>query len=373
MTDDALPQSDCIDGVAHPREAEQVYGQSDAQATFLKAYNSDRLHHAWMVTGPRGIGKATLVWKLATFLLSQDAQDGALFGANDDAATSLDVAPDHPIKRRIAALSEPRLYLCRRAWDDKAKRLKRDITVAETRALKSFFSLSAADGGWRVAIVDSIDEMNSSAANALLKILEEPPEKTIFFLVSHQPARLLPTIRSRCRALRCKTLSPADLTQILQTSDMDAATNPEALAQLADGSAGEAIRIMSEDGLRRYAQLTTLIAGAPDMDRVSALSLANDCIGAAKAARYDLTLTLLERLLYRLARFAALQPDNFQAAASNEAGMMTKLGGNPQDARKWADLSAQLNARISHARAVNLDPSGVILDMLLKINETARG
>lgn len=373
MTDDALPQSDCIDGIAHPREAADLFGQSSAEATFLKAYNSGRLHHAWMITGPRGIGKATLAWKLATFLLSHDAQDNVLFGADDSSVTSLDVAPDHPIKRRIAALGEPRLYLCRRAWDDKAKRLKRDITVAETRALKSFFSLSSADGGWRVAIIDSIDEMNSSAANALLKILEEPPEKTVFFLVSHQPARLLPTIRSRCRALRCNTLNPTDLSQILQSCDMDAGTNPEALAQLADGSAGEAIRIMSEDGLKRYAQLTTLIANAPDMDRANALSLANDCIGAAKVARYDLTLTLLERLLYRLARFGALQPDNFQAAAPNEADMMAKLAGNPQDARKWADLSAQLNARISHARAVNLDPSGVILDMLLKINETARG
>jgi DNA polymerase-3 subunit delta' len=285
----------------------------------------------------------------------------------------LEIATDHPITRRVSALAEPRLFLCRRPWDDKAKRHKRDITVEETRSLKSHFNFSATDGGWRVAIVDAADEMNSSAANALLKILEEPPEKTILLLISHQPARLLPTIRSRRRELRCSKLNSSDLAQALHNAEFEAGQNPEALAELADGSVGEAIRIMSDNGLQRYAELVTLTSQAPDMNRPSALKLANACVGKTNEATYDLTIRLIRLMLARIARFSALQPSVIQEAAQGEAALLAKLGPNAQKARKWADLSAEITARSNHARAVNLDPSTVILDMLLKINETARG
>jgi DNA polymerase-3 subunit delta' len=215
--------------------------------------------------------------------------------------------------------------------------------------------------------------MNNSAANALLKILEEPPEKTIILLISHQPARLLPTVRSRCRELRCEKLSGLDLTQALQHANFEVGQNPDSLAELADGSVGEAIRIVSEDGLKRYAELVGLAVQAPQMDRTTALRLANACVGKANEATYDLCLRLIRQMLSRIARYAALQPSTLQEAAIGEAVMLSKLGPNAQAARKWADLSAELTARSNHARAVNLDPSSVILDMLLKINETARG
>jgi DNA polymerase III subunit delta' len=165
------------------------------------------MHHAWLISGPKGVGKATLAWKIARFLLAEAPADAGLFGAPPPPAT-LDLPHDHPIVRRTTALSESRLCLVRRGWDEKAKRLKSEITVDEARRLKSFLSLSAADGGRRVILVDAVDEMNTNAANALLKILEEPPARTTLLLVSHQPARLLPTIRSRCRDLRCATLAP---------------------------------------------------------------------------------------------------------------------------------------------------------------------
>lgn len=367
-----MMQSDCIDGAPHPRETDNLIGQDKAQADFLSAFQSGRLHHAWLITGPRGVGKATLAWNIARFLLAQPDDSGGMFADAPAALDTLDIAKDHPIKRRVAALAEPRLFLCRRPWDDKTKRFKRDITVEETRALKGFFNLSATDGGWRVAIVDAADEMNNSAANALLKILEEPPEKTIILLVSHQPARLLPTIRSRCRELRCNKLSGPDLSQALLNAGFEAGQNPEALAELSDGSVGEAIRIIAEDGLKRYAELVGLTAQAPQMDRPAALRLANACSGKGNEATYDLSLRLIRLMLARIARFAALQPDTVQESAPGEAAMLSKLGPRVQDARKWANLLAQLTARSSHARAVNLDPSSVILDMLLKINETAR-
>lgn len=372
MNEDAVPQPDCVEAAPHPRATSLLLGQDKAQADFLAAFQSGRLHHAWLITGPRGVGKATLAWKIARFLLAQPSETGGMFAAEPPQNDTLDIAPDHPVVRRVANLGEPRLFLCRRAWDEKKKRLKTVITVDETRALKGFFQLSATDGGWRVAIVDAADEMNNAAANALLKILEEPPEKTIILMISHQPARLLPTIRSRCRELRCGKLNSADLAQALQNTGFEAGQNPETLAELADGSVGEAIRIIAVDGLKFYADLVGLIAQAPNMDRPTALRLANTCVGKGNEATYDLTLRLIRQMLSRIARFAALQPGTVQEAAIGEALMLSKLGPNPQAARKWADLSAQLTARSDHARAVNLDPSGVILDMLLKINETAR-
>ena len=176
-----LPEPDRVEGAPHPRETHTLIGQSKPEAAFLQAYNSSRLHHAWLVTGPRGVGKASLAWKLARFLLAEPADDGPSMFGDTAKPTSLDVSGDHPVAHRLLALSEPRLFLLRRAWDDKTKKLKSVITVDEARKLRNFFALSAADGGRRVVIVDTADEMNPNAANALLKLLEEPPERTTMF------------------------------------------------------------------------------------------------------------------------------------------------------------------------------------------------
>ena len=374
MTTETLPEPDKAEGAPHPRETQDLIGQDAAQQAFLQAFNSDRMHHAWLITGQQGIGKATLAWHIARFLLSQPADSGGMFGDLSPApADNLTVPADTPIARRIAALAEPRLFLCRRPWDEKNKKLRQNITVDETRKLKGFFNLSAADGGYRVTIVDAVDEMNTSAANALLKILEEPPEKTVLLLVSHQPARLLPTIRSRCRTLPCAPLNGSDMARALQNAGIDAdPSDAQALAILSGGSVGEAIRLMHGDGLRLYGQLVSLAATAPQLDRSAALQLADSCVGTAAEPRYTATLRLISLLLARLARYGAQRPAVIEEAAQGEARMLSTLAPNAHAARRWADLAADLSARSAHARAVNLDPSSVILDMMLKVNETAR-
>ncbi len=373
MTVEAFPEADRVEGAPHPRHTAEMFGQSAAEAEFLDAFNSDRLHHAWLISGPQGVGKATLAWRIAKFLLAQPSGDGGMFA---DAAParpdSLQIDPDHPVARRVEALSEPRLFLCRRPWDEKGKRLRQNITVEETRKLKSFFTLSATDGGYRVAIVDAADEMNAAAANALLKILEEPPEKTVLLLVSHQPSRLLPTIRSRCRTLACKTLGAADMAAALSNAGFDAGDQGQALAILSGGSVGEAVRLLSGDGLALYSQLVSLASAAPQLDRSAAIRLADSCTGKTAEARYTATLRLIFLLLSRLARFGALQPPVVDEATTGEARMLAKLAPDANAARRWANLAQDLSARSSHARAVNLDPSTVILDMLLKLNETAQ-
>ena len=150
------------------------------------------------------MGKATLAWRMARFLLATPDDDGGMFAAPPP--DSLDIPDSHPVAHRLAALTESRMFLLRRAPNEKRDKLQTVISVDEVRKMKSFFALSAADGGRRVAIIDSIDEMNTSAANALLKLLEEPPARVTILMISHQPAKLLPTIRSRCRELRLAPL-----------------------------------------------------------------------------------------------------------------------------------------------------------------------
>ena len=211
MSEEALPEPDRAEGAPHPRETGQIFGQEAAEAEFLDAFASGRLHHGWLLTGAEGVGKATLAWRIARFLLANQtpAEDG-LFGAPPPPA-SLDVDPEHPVARRLRALSEPGLFLLRRGPNDKGDRLAQEIRVSEVRKLANFFGLSAADGGRRVVIVDAADELNTQAANALLKMLEEPPARTVMLLVAHQPSRLLPTILKEARAAGATTVLITDL------------------------------------------------------------------------------------------------------------------------------------------------------------------
>ena len=366
MADETHPEPDRAEGTPHPRETMRVHGHARARATLLDALRSGRMHHAWLFAGPPGIGKATLAYAFARALLAEAPSGGLL----DAPPPTLDLSPDHPVARRVAALSEPRLLLLRRAWDDQAKRLKTVITVDETRRLSSFFHLSATDGGRRVVIVDPADEMNESAANALLKLLEEPPSGAVLILISHAPSRLLPTIRSRCRELRLFPLAPDDLDAAVTDAGLPDAGNAAALAELAQGSVGEAARLLADDGLELYAEIAALIAGAPELDRPRALRLADAAAARGADARRALTVRLMHLALARLARHGAGAPPAAEAAP-DEARMLARLSPDPDAARAWADLHATLTARSGHALAVNIDPASVVLDMVLRIDETA--
>ncbi len=364
-----IPEPDALDGAPHPRHTGALFGQQQAERAFLEAHTGGRLHHAWMLTGPRGVGKATLAWRIARFLLTLPDDEGGLF-APPAPPESLDTDPDHPVIRRMAALAEPRLFLCRRPWDDKARRLKQAITVDEVRRLKSFFALSAADGGRRVAIIDAADEMNNAAANALLKILEEPPARVTLLLVAHQPMRLLPTIRSRCRTLTCAPLSPDDLARAMSAAGFAPEGDVSALGALAGGSAGAAIRLMAGDGVGLYAALLDMLAARPRADRPAMIRLAESCTGKGNEARYDLVLRLIDILLHRLALTGASGAPT-PAVTGGEGEILSRLSPDLPAARRWAETAALLADRSSHGRAVNLDPAAVILDMLLKIDQTA--
>lgn len=364
---DDLPEPDRAEGAPHPRETRLLLGQERAEAAFLDAFNSGRLHHGWLLTGPKGVGKATLAWRIARFLLAQPEEQG-LFAAPPH---SLEIPEDDPVSRRLRALSEPRLFLLRRGANDKGDALTRDITVGEVRRMKSFFALSAADGGRRVAIVDAADELNTAAANALLKLLEEPPEGVTMLLVSHQPARLLPTIRSRCRVLALQPLPPADMAQALEAAGATA-DNPQAMAQLSGGSVGAAMRIDGLDGLSLYTRLVELFATLPRLDRPRAAALAETTAGRGAEARFELLLELIDLFLARTAR-AGATGQTPPEAAPGEAALIARLAPDPAAARLWAGLAQTLGLRARRGRTVNLDPAALVMDMLLRIDAAARG
>ena len=363
-----LPEPDRLEGAPHPRETSLLLGQAQAERVFLDAFNSGRLHHAWLIAGPRGVGKATLAWRIARFLLATPEDEGMFAPPPPQ---SLDIPADHPVAHRIAALSEPRLFLLRRPWDDKGEKLRAEITVDETRALRSFLGLSAADGGRRVVLIDAADDLNRNAANAILKLLEEPPRKVTFLLVTHQPAGLLPTIRSRTRDLRLAPLSSADLARAMTAAG--AAIEPEAeapLAELAGGSVGEAFRLTHLDGLRLYEGLIRVLGALPRLDRSMARALADRAADRKRPEAFDLTVTMLDTFLARLARAGTLR-EIPPEAAPGEAALIERLAQDPVMARDWADLAQHLGLRARAAKAVNLDPSALILDMLLRVEETA--
>src|SRR5947209_1685077 len=194
--------------IRHPRETLSLYGHAEAEQAFLTAYRGGRMPHAWLIggVGIGGIGKATLAYRMARFLFAHPDQ------AAEDVrkSSSLALPADHPVARRIAAQGHPDLLALERVEDEKGK-MPTMISVDLVRRTIGFFGSTAGEGGWRVCIVDSADELNPSGANALLKILEEPPAKALLLVVSHAPGRLLPTIRSRCRRLMLRPLAAADV------------------------------------------------------------------------------------------------------------------------------------------------------------------
>ncbi|PHP28743.1 DNA polymerase III subunit delta' [Limimaricola cinnabarinus] len=359
MSED-LPDPTGLPGLPHPRETRRLIGQEAAEAEFLAAQAGGRLHSGWLLTGPMGVGKATLAYRIAAHLL-----------AGRDASHGLDMPDDDPDLRRIRAGSHPRLFVLKRGPNDKGDRLSAQIRVEEMRKLKSFFHLSSTDGGHRAVIVDAADEMNVSAANALLKELEEPPANTTLMLIAHQPSGLLPTIRSRCRVLRLRPLAPDALSQALAQAGV-ADEAPEALSVLAAGSVGGAARIAQSDGRALYAALVALLSGLPHIDRPRAIAMANACAGKGAEAHFALMLDLIDLLLTRAARAGLMGAPEMQGA-EGEARLLAMLAPDARAARRVAELSQELSARARHGRAVNLDPSALLLDMLLRIEAMATG
>lgn len=356
-----------------PRHALSLIGHEAAEKAFLDAWNAGRLAHAWLIYGPRGIGKATLAYRIARFVLSGGGGTGAggvnLFGEAKQ-PSSLEIAPDHPVIRRIASGGHADLKVVERGWaDDKKSKLKSEIPVEEVRGVGAFMSLTPGEGGWRVVIVDAADEMNRSSANAILKVLEEPPRNALMLLISHNPGRLLPTIRSRCRRLSLKPLSDELVTLLLRRSNPELSDRDAGiLARLAEGSIGRARKLAAEGGLELYHRMVELIAGLPRLNLPELHAFAETVARDEGSFR-----TVTELLLWWLARAAtrgAGKPGGGEAVAG-EAALQSRLVA-AAGLEPWTRLWEKSQTLFGRAEAVNLDRKQVLLNAFAGLERLCR-
>jgi len=253
-------EGDRLAGSPHPREQTKLFGHEKAEAEILAAFDRRRMPHALLIGGPEGIGKATLAYRIARFLLS----------APKPGAKTLEIAADHPASRQVAALSHPDLFVMRRIASEEGKKPPTEIPIDMVRRAIAFFGSTAAMGGWRVGIVDSVDELNASGTNALLKILEEPPPDSLFLLISHAPGRLIATVRSRCQKLSLRALAEADVIKAAESvadriEDLPRKRIREAAAA-SDGSVRRAIELLLGEGLEVRNLTVDLLAKLPAVD-----------------------------------------------------------------------------------------------------------
>ena len=249
--------------VPHPRETTALFGHHEAEQTLLNAYRGGRIPHAWLIGGPQGIGKATLAYRMARFVLSH--RDPA--APQVQSATTLELDPAHAVARQIAAEAHGGLLEIHRTANDKGV-LRTVITVDDARETVSFFGSTAAVEGWRVCIVDTVDELNANAANALLKVLEEPPQRALFLLVTHASARVLPTIQSRCRKLSLRALSADDVlaAAALATEREAGDADLREVAEASEGSVSRAINLLGGGALKLQQRTAALLNTLPHVD-----------------------------------------------------------------------------------------------------------
>jgi DNA polymerase III subunit delta' len=284
-------EPDQAPGAAHPRATYAFFGHEAEENALADALAGTRMHHAWLIGGPKGLGKATLAYRFARRLL----------GAKHNGARALDVIADDPVARKIAANSHPDFFVLRRTLNDRGK-YRGEIVVDDARALTDFFSLMPAEGGWRVAIVDAADELNNNAANALLKTLEEPPPRSVLLLVSHAPGAALATIRSRCRRLNLRALDDSVVRQAVEHAT-GAAPDPAVLS-LAAGRPGRAIAFQASGVSETVGIVERGMKDASRLGVSALLSLAYSRSGST-GDRLDLTLDVAQDWLAQHARGSA--------------------------------------------------------------------
>jgi len=326
-----------------------MFGHAEAEQALLASYQSGRVPHAWLIGGPPGIGKATLAYRFARFVLAHP--DPA--APEVQRATSLAVDPDDSVARRIAAQAQGGLLVLERVINEETGKLYTVIRVDDVRRTVSFFGSTAGEGGWRIAIVDSIDELQREGANALLKVLEEPPARALLLLVSNSPGRELPTIRSRCRRLLLRPLAAADVARAAAAAsgrDEDDAELREA-AEAADGSVARALALLDGAALGLRRRVLDLIAQLPEPDP-RALHALGDLLGGSDPQTLAAFMDLVNGWL------AARLGDGTQARP---------------DLARVAETWDKVNRAARDAEAFNLERKPLVFAVFGALAETARG
>ncbi len=353
-----------------PWRAKRLLGHETAEKTMLAAHRSGRLHHAWLLAGPRGIGKATLAWRFARYLLCGQ-QQGGLFGG--EVTEGLDVAGDAPGRSLVDARSHPDLFHLRRSLNTDTGRMRAEIAVDDVRDLGAFMHMTPAMGQWRVAIVDAADEMNRNSANAVLKILEEPPPNAVLLIVAHAPGRLLPTIRSRCRRLPMRALDDDIVVRLLGELAPEVREGErEVLARLAEGSIGRALELAGSGSLELYNDMVGVLATLPELDMPRLHGFAERFArrGEEANAAWRSLNYLFDGWMKGLARYAAL---GGQAApvVPAESGLQARLLA-AASLDRWIVAWEKASELLSGSDRVNLDRKQTVLGSFLVLQAAMR-
>ena len=362
--------------VPPPRDNPDLIGHELAETTLCQAFHSGRLHHAWLIIGPRGIGKATLAFRFARFLLAngkhKDKELASLL-PDENPALTLAVAPEHPTFKRIASGGHADLITVARRINEKTGRLRAEIVVEDVRTVANLLAHTPAEDGWRVVVIDAAEDMSRSSANAILKALEEPPAQSVFLLVSHAPGQVLPTIRSRCRRLTLQPLSQDAVVGLLRRyrpslSEAEA----ECLSRLCEGSIGLALFFAERDGLSLYGTMLDLMQRLPILDVVALDRLGDQVGGSGNDEKFTMVRELFYRLMTRLIRTAAVQDGGrCEASIVDEQRILGHLA-SAAGLDRWLEVWEKSNGLLARAETANLDRKQVVLDLFLTLQSAVR-
>ncbi|HJN59508.1 MAG TPA: DNA polymerase III subunit delta' [Alphaproteobacteria bacterium] len=348
-----------------PRENPAFCGHERALGTLHQAWGSGRLHHAWLLSGPRGIGKATLAFRFARFVLAGGPGNAAEEGA------PLYLAPEHAIFRRVASGGHADLITIERGINEKTGNPRTEIVIEDVRRVSRLVSLTPGEGDWRVIIVDGAEDMNRHAANAILKHLEEPPPQTLFLLTSHAPARLLPTVRSRCRSLSMRPLPDSLMADLIagQIAAGLGAGEREILTSISEGSPGRALALSVHGGVELYEKLIDILGDLPNLD-IRAVHGLGDKVARRDGNEAFRTLTGL--LVWWLGHLVCdgAKPGGRRGISPREDALGRRLLAKG-DLEHWARVWEKLSHLFARAEAVNLEPKQVILNAFTALQQAA--
>ena len=294
---------DKLENFPHPRDNENLRGLDTAQQALFDGFMSSKMHHAWIISGQKGIGKATLAYKFAQFILEFKNPD------NVRAAGLTSLTPNFNAisAQQVRARSHPSLFVLKRAYNDKTKKFGQNINIENVRKAEQFINKTVEKGGWRVIIIDSADDLNISSANALLKSLEEPPQNTVFLIISSLPAKLLPTIRSRCRILKLPDLDEQVISQLLQTYHVEMnAEERDIILFLGQGSFARVLEVIDVEGLEIYKKMLALLYQIPQISRDDIHKLGSELALKAVESKYIFFTEQYLAILSRLIKFISL-------------------------------------------------------------------
>jgi DNA polymerase-3 subunit delta' len=360
--------------IPSPRDNPELWGHEPAEITLWQAFRSGRLHHAWLITGPRGIGKATLAFRFARFLLANgkyEDKERAWLLPDENPAPTLAVAPEHPVFKRIASGGHADLITVARQVNEKTGRLRTEIVVEDVRNIVNLLAHTPAEDGWRVVVIDAAEDMGRSSANAILKALEEPPAQSVFLLVSHAPGQVLPTIRSRCRRLTLQPLTGDTVIVLLRRYNPAlSAAEAASLARLSGGSIGVALSLAEQGGIALYKAMLDLMQTLPALDIAALDHLGDQVSGSGSNEKFYIVRDFLVGLLTRLVTTAALHEEG-DASGSFEQCVVAHLAP-AASLDRWLEVWEKTHELLARVESANLDRKQVVLDLFLTLQGAVR-